>query len=48
MPLVRLHVCLLLVWIVWGTAWASAHEKPGEEKPDEALIAARHLLLTGK
>ena len=50
MSLVRLHVrlLLLLVCVFWFVPVARANEKPLDDKPDEALVAARHLLLTGK
>ena len=34
--------------VLGATLAAQANEKPVDEKPDEALVAARHLLLTGK
>ena len=49
MLLVRLPVgLLLLVCLLTSPLATGANEKPVNEKPDEAVVAARHLLLTGK
>ena len=49
MPFVRYHAGLLLLVCMLGAPLdVRANEKPREDKPDEALVTARHLLLTGK